>query len=88
MFPGAQGSGIPQGIAALHMHEPARIDAVKVLTAVIIGWVAVLVCGVCGGLAGGTFSALHVAFVIGGPGVLGLMGERRYFLRYRICEGA
>ncbi len=28
VFPGAQGSGIPQTIAALHMHEPAMVDRV------------------------------------------------------------
>lgn len=189
IFPGAQGSGIPQVIAALHMQDPARIDAVlstriaigkvlltlvglgcgasigregptvqvgatimhalgrslrlprhdayramilaggaagvaaafntplagvvfaieelshsfeartsgKVLTAVIIagittmatvgnytyfgtaparldfgvGWVAVAVCGVCGGLAGGLFSRLLLAFARGVPGLAG-----------------
>jgi H+/Cl- antiporter ClcA len=28
VFPGAQGSGIPQTIAALHMHDPAKVDRV------------------------------------------------------------
>lgn len=28
IFPGAQGSGIPQTIAALHMHDPAMIDRI------------------------------------------------------------
>jgi H+/Cl- antiporter ClcA len=28
VFPGAQGSGIPQTIAALHMHDPAMVDRV------------------------------------------------------------
>jgi H+/Cl- antiporter ClcA len=189
VFPGAQGSGIPQVIAALHMQQSGRIDAVlsmriaagkvlltllglscgasigregptvqvgatimhalgralrlprqdayramvlaggaagvaaafntplagvvfaieelshsfeirssgKVLTAVIIGgittmatvgnytyfgttsaeldfgvgWIAVLACGVSGGLAGGTFSALLLAFARGVPGAIG-----------------
>jgi chloride channel protein, CIC family len=28
VFPGAQGSGVPQTIAALHMHDPAMVDRV------------------------------------------------------------
>ena len=36
-----------------------------------VGWIAVLVCGVCGGLAGGSFSALLLAFARGVPGLAG-----------------
>jgi H+/Cl- antiporter ClcA len=35
------------------------------------GWVAVLACGVCGGLAGGSFSALLLRFAQGLPGLVG-----------------
>jgi H+/Cl- antiporter ClcA len=203
MFPGAQGSGIPQVIAALHMHEPERIDAVlslriavgkvlltlvglgcgasigregptvqigatimhalgrglrlprqdayramvlaggaagvaaafntplagvvfaieelshsfesrtagTVLTAVIIagittmatvgnysyfgtasaqldvgaGWIAVLACGVCGGLAGGSFSALLLAFARGMPGLAGRLTRTHPILFAAAC---
>jgi H+/Cl- antiporter ClcA len=42
-----------------------------------IGWVAVLACGVCGGLAGGAFSALLIRFAQGLPGMLGRWIARR-----------
>ena len=35
------------------------------------GWLAVLACGVCGGLAGGCFSAILVGFARGVPGAAG-----------------
>ena len=203
LFPGAQGSGIPQVIAALHMHERERIDAVlstriavgkvlltlvglgcgasigregptvqvgatimhalgralrlprhdayramvlaggaagvaaafntplagvvfaieelshsfeartsgKVLTAVIIagittmalvgnytyfgtapveldfgvGWVAVLVCGIAGGLAGGLFSALLLVFARGLPGATGRAVQRHPIIFAACC---
>ena len=52
IFPGAQGSGIPQVIAALHMQEPDRIDAV-LSTRIAIGKVLLTLLGLgCGASIG------------------------------------
>ncbi len=52
LFPGAQGSGIPQVIAALHMHEPERIDAVLSLR-IAVGKVLLTLLGLgCGASIG------------------------------------
>jgi H+/Cl- antiporter ClcA len=50
-----------------------------------IGWVAVLVCGVSGGLAGGTFSALLLGFARGVPGALGRQIQRYPVLFAGVC---
>ena len=48
VFPGAQGSGIPQTIAALHMHETAAMDQVLSLK-VAVGKVALTLLGLLSG---------------------------------------
>ena len=49
-FPGAQGSGIPQVIAALHMREPERIDAM-LSTRIAVGKVLLTLLGLsCGAI--------------------------------------
>jgi len=50
-----------------------------------IGWIAVLACGVCGGLAGGAFSALLLRFAQGLPGMLGRWIARHPILFAALC---
>jgi H+/Cl- antiporter ClcA len=52
VFPGAQGSGIPQTIASLHMHDPAMVD--RVLSArIAVGKVLLTLLGLaCGASIG------------------------------------
>jgi H+/Cl- antiporter ClcA len=48
VFPGAQGSGIPQTIAALHMHDPAMVDRVLSLR-IAVGKVLLTLLGLASG---------------------------------------
>jgi H+/Cl- antiporter ClcA len=48
VFPGAQGSGIPQTIAALHMHDPAMVDRV-LSPRIAVGKVALTLLGLASG---------------------------------------
>jgi H+/Cl- antiporter ClcA len=48
VFPGAQGSGIPQTIAALHMHDQAMVDRVLSLR-IAVGKVALTLLGLASG---------------------------------------
>ncbi len=48
VFPGAQGSGIPQTIAALHMHDQAMVDRVLSLR-IAVGKVVLTLLGLCVG---------------------------------------
>ncbi|MBN8890141.1 MAG: chloride channel protein [Rhodospirillales bacterium] len=48
VFPGAQGSGIPQTIAALHMHDPRAIDGVLSMR-VAIGKIGLTLLGLASG---------------------------------------
>ncbi|HEY0183382.1 MAG TPA: chloride channel protein [Rhodopila sp.] len=48
VFPGAQGSGIPQTIAALHMHDPATVDRVLSLR-IAVGKVVLTLLGLASG---------------------------------------
>ena len=50
-----------------------------------VGWVAVLVCGVCGGLAGGAFSSLLLLFARGLPGKAGQWVQRYPVLFAAFC---
>ena len=50
-----------------------------------IGWLAVLACGISGGLAGGSFSALLLAFSRGLPGLLGRQIRLRPVLFAALC---
>ncbi len=49
------------------------------------GWIAVLACGVCGGLAGGSFSALLLAFARGVPGLAGRLTRAHPILFAAMC---
>lgn len=52
VFPGAQGSGIPQTIASLHMHDPAMVDRVLSLR-IAVGKVLLTLLGLaCGASIG------------------------------------
>ena len=48
VFPGAQGSGIPQTIAALHLHDPAMVDRVLSLR-IAVGKVLLTLLGLASG---------------------------------------
>jgi H+/Cl- antiporter ClcA len=48
VFPGAQGSGIPQTIAALHMHDPVMVDRVLSLR-IAVGKVLLTLLGLASG---------------------------------------
>jgi H+/Cl- antiporter ClcA len=48
VFPGAQGSGIPQTIAALHMHDPSMVDRVLSLR-IAVGKVLLTLLGLASG---------------------------------------
>jgi H+/Cl- antiporter ClcA len=48
VFPGAQGSGIPQTIAALHMHDPSKVDRVLSLR-IAVGKVILTLLGLASG---------------------------------------
>ena len=48
VFPGAQGSGIPQTIASLHMHDPDRVDRVLSLR-IAVGKVLLTLLGLASG---------------------------------------
>jgi H+/Cl- antiporter ClcA len=48
VFPGAQGSGIPQTIASLHMHDPAMVDRVLSLK-IAVGKVLLTLLGLASG---------------------------------------
>ncbi|WP_254073358.1 chloride channel protein, partial [Acidisphaera sp. S103] len=48
VFPGAQGSGIPQTIASLHMHDPAMVDRVLSLR-IAVGKVLLTLLGLAAG---------------------------------------
>jgi H+/Cl- antiporter ClcA len=48
VFPGAQGSGIPQTIAALHMHDPRKVDRVLSLR-IAAGKIALTLLGLASG---------------------------------------
>ncbi len=50
-----------------------------------IGWVAVLACGICGGLAGGAFSALLLRFARGVPGAAGRWIARHPVVFAALC---
>ena len=49
------------------------------------GWLAVLACGVCGGLAGGAFSSLLLAFAHGLPGLAGRQVRAHPVLFAALC---
>ncbi|MEJ1976783.1 MAG: chloride channel protein [Acetobacteraceae bacterium] len=50
-----------------------------------IGWIAVLACGVCGGLAGGSFSSLLIWFARGLPGLAGRWVAQHPVLFATLC---
>ncbi|HVY05299.1 MAG TPA: chloride channel protein [Burkholderiales bacterium] len=49
------------------------------------GWIAVLLCGVAGGFAGGLFSQVLIAFSRGLPGAIGRLARERPILFAAIC---
>ena len=49
------------------------------------GWIAVLLCGVIGGFAGGLFSQILIAFSKGLPGTLGALSRKRPVMFAALC---